>query len=154
MPGAGVVHHIKPDAVVVILKAREPARIMTAIGDQVANRWHLQFAQRWVVQYNFYINDRNWGRMFVRICPYLPFSARICLNHALLAGVPMMFGHGTGSEMRQPLGYSMVGGLALSQVLTLYTTPVVYLYLSRMQARLQRRKSKPALVEVHATAAE
>ena len=53
---------------------------MTAIGDKVANRWHLQFAQRWVVQYNFYINDRNWGRMFVRICPYLPFSARICLN--------------------------------------------------------------------------
>src|ERR1700676_4947879 len=59
----------KPDAVVVILKAREPARIMTAIGDKVANRWHLQFAHRWVVQYNFYINDRNWGRMFVRICP-------------------------------------------------------------------------------------
>src|SRR5467141_3167817 len=70
----------KPDAVVAILKAREPARIMIAIGDRVANRWHLQFAQRWVVQYNFYINDRNWGRMFVRICPYLPFSARICLN--------------------------------------------------------------------------
>jgi hydrophobe/amphiphile efflux-1 (HAE1) family protein len=75
---------------------------------------------------------------------------------ALLAGVPMMFGHGTGSEMRQPLGYSMVGGLALSQVLTLYTTPVVYLYLSRLQARLQRRKSKPASEqgEVQAIAAE
>jgi hydrophobe/amphiphile efflux-1 (HAE1) family protein len=75
---------------------------------------------------------------------------------ALLAGVPMMFGHGTGSEMRQPLGYSMVGGLALSQVLTLYTTPVVYLYLSRWQARLQRRKSKPASEqgEVQAIAAE
>jgi hypothetical protein len=70
----------KPDQVVVILKAREPARIMTAIGDTVANRWHLQFAQRWVIQYNFYINDRNWGRMFVRICPYFPFSSRICLN--------------------------------------------------------------------------
>src|SRR6202008_1028415 len=70
----------KPDQVVVILKARDPARIMTAIGDKVANRWHLQFAQRWVDQYNFYINDRNWGRMFVRICPYLPFSSRICLN--------------------------------------------------------------------------
>ena len=70
----------KPDEVVVILKAREPARIMIAIGDKVANRWHLQFAQRWVIQYNFYINDRNWGRMFVRICPYLPFSARVCLN--------------------------------------------------------------------------
>ena len=68
------------DAVVIILKAREPARIMTAIGDSKANRWHLQIANRWVVQYNFYINDRQWGRMFVRICPYLPFSARVCLN--------------------------------------------------------------------------
>src|SRR5271163_2250113 len=70
----------KPDEVVVILKAREPAHIMTAVGDSRANRWHLQIAQRWVIQYNFYINDRQWGRMFVRICPYLPFSARICLN--------------------------------------------------------------------------
>ena len=70
----------KPGAVAVILKAREPARIMIAIGDKVANRWHLQMAQRWVIQYNFYINDRDWGRMFVRICPYFPFSARICLN--------------------------------------------------------------------------
>jgi hypothetical protein len=70
----------KLDAVVVVLKAREPARIMTAIGDNKSNRWHLQIANRWVVQYNFYINDRQWGRMFVRICPYLPFSARVCLN--------------------------------------------------------------------------
>jgi hypothetical protein len=70
----------KPDSVVVILKAREPARIMTAIGDREANRWHLQIANRWVIQYNFYINDRQWGRMFVRICPYFPFSARVCLN--------------------------------------------------------------------------
>ena len=45
----------EPDQVVVILKAREPARIMTAIGDRKANRWHLQIADRWVVQYNFYI---------------------------------------------------------------------------------------------------
>ncbi len=70
-----------PDAVVAILKAREPARIMTAVGDSKTNRWHLQIANRWVVQYSFYINDRQWGRMFVRICPYLPFSARVCLNH-------------------------------------------------------------------------
>jgi len=70
----------KPDQVVVILKAREPARIMIAIGDKIANRWHLQIADRWVTQYNFYINDKVWGRIFVRICPYLPFSARVCLN--------------------------------------------------------------------------
>jgi hypothetical protein len=66
--------------VAVILKAREPARIMTAIGDKAANRWHLQMAERWVVQYNFYVNDRDWGRMFMRICPHFPFSARICLT--------------------------------------------------------------------------
>jgi hypothetical protein len=70
----------RPDQIVVILKAREPARIMTAIGDKKANRWHLQIADRWIVQYNFYVNDQRWGRMFVRICPYLPFSARVCLN--------------------------------------------------------------------------
>ena len=70
----------QPDEVVVILKAREPARILTAIGTPTDNRWHLQFAQRWVVHYNIYLNDRRWGRLFVRVCPYFPFSARVCLN--------------------------------------------------------------------------
>jgi hypothetical protein len=70
----------KPDQVVAILKAREPARILIAIGNKKDNRWHLQIAQRWVMQYNFYVHDRNWGRMFVRLCPYFPFSARVCLN--------------------------------------------------------------------------
>jgi hypothetical protein len=70
----------KPDQVVAILKAREPARILTAIGNKTENRWHLQMAQRWVVQYNFYVQDAHWGRMFVRMSPYFPFSARVCLN--------------------------------------------------------------------------
>src|SRR5262249_43116879 len=69
-----------PDQGVCILKAREPARIITAIGAKEEDRWHLQLKQRWVDQYNFYIHDRQWGRMFVRVCPYLPFSARVCLN--------------------------------------------------------------------------
>jgi multidrug efflux pump subunit AcrB len=57
---------------------------------------------------------------------------------ALLGAIPMMLGHGTGSELRQPLGYTMVGGLVLSQALTLFTTPVVYLYLDRLSARFGR----------------
>ena len=68
----------EPDHVVVVLKAREPARILVAIGKD--DRWHLEYKRRWVDQYNFYLLDRDWGRMFVRVCPYFPFSARICLN--------------------------------------------------------------------------
>jgi hydrophobe/amphiphile efflux-1 (HAE1) family protein len=67
---------------------------------------------------------------------------------ALLAGIPLMLGHGTGSELRQPLGYSMVGGLILSQALTLYTTPVVFLYLDRVNSWLtpaKRRKVDAAI---------
>lgn len=68
------------DQVVLILKAREPARILIANGNKTDDRWHLQMAQRWVIQYNFYIHDQRWGRLFVRICPHFPFSARVCLN--------------------------------------------------------------------------
>ena len=57
---------------------------------------------------------------------------------AMLGGVPLMFGNGTGAEIRQPLGFSIVGGLILSQMLTLYTTPVVYLYMDRLNNWLGR----------------
>jgi hydrophobe/amphiphile efflux-1 (HAE1) family protein len=74
---------------------------------------------------------------------------------AMLAGVPLMLGSGTGSEMRQPLGYAMVGGLALSQLLTLYTTPVVYLYLDRLQTWLTGKKQPEAEQDrPHVVAAE
>ena len=75
---------------------------------------------------------------------------------AMLAGIPLALGNGTGSELRQPLGYAMVGGLALSQVLTLYTTPVVYLYLDRLQTWLLGPKRAPVEQdeEVHKVAAE
>ena len=65
---------------------------------------------------------------------------------ALLGGVPLMLGTGSGSELRQPLGYAMVGGLIVSQALTLFTTPVVYLYLDKFSNLF---KSHSAEDEVH-----
>jgi hydrophobe/amphiphile efflux-1 (HAE1) family protein len=70
---------------------------------------------------------------------------------ALLGGVPLMLGTGTGSEIRQPLGYSIVGGLLLSQLLTLYTTPVVYLYLDRLGSFLARLRRRDLVAAAHAT---
>jgi multidrug efflux pump len=64
---------------------------------------------------------------------------------AMFGGLPLALATGTGAELRQPLGISIVGGLMVSQMLTLYTTPVIYLYLDRLQARIRRRKHVPAL---------
>jgi hypothetical protein len=59
---------------------------------------------------------------------------------ALLGALPLALGQGTGSELRRPLGYTMVGGLVLSQALTLFTTPVIYLYLDELSLRFKRRR--------------
>jgi multidrug efflux pump subunit AcrB len=64
---------------------------------------------------------------------------------ALLGGLPLMLSNGTGSELRQPLGYAMVGGLVVSQMLTLFTTPVIYLYMDRLSHLFARRARQPAL---------
>ncbi len=61
---------------------------------------------------------------------------------ALFGGVPLMLGTGTGSEIRQPLGYAIVGGLLVSQILTLFTTPIVYIYMDRLSRALSRTRSK------------
>ena len=58
---------------------------------------------------------------------------------AILGALPLMLGQGTGSELRQPLGLAIVGGLIFSQVLTLFTTPVIYLYFDRLAVRFTGR---------------
>jgi multidrug efflux pump len=60
---------------------------------------------------------------------------------ALLGALPLMLGTGTGSELRRPLGISIVGGLILSQILTLFTTPVIYLALDRLGRRFSPREA-------------
>jgi hydrophobe/amphiphile efflux-1 (HAE1) family protein len=72
---------------------------------------------------------------------------------ALLGALPLALGRGTGSELRQPLGYTMVGGLLVSQALTLFTTPVIYLYLDSFSLWLKRRRKSHPLDEAAAARA-
>jgi multidrug efflux pump len=67
---------------------------------------------------------------------------------ALLGGLPLALERGSGSELRRPLGVAIVGGLLISQLLTLYTTPVIYLYMERLRRRLVRPARQPALESV------
>ena len=72
---------------------------------------------------------------------------------ALLGGLPLALGRGIGSELRRPLGITIVGGLLLSQVLTLFTTPVIYLYMDRLAAWVKgQRGVRPAPVVASAPA--
>ena len=73
---------------------------------------------------------------------------------ALLGALPLALGSGVGAELRRPLGTTIIGGLIVSQLLTLYTTPVIYLYLDRLQHRLTpRRRRIPVLAEKMGSAA-
>jgi multidrug efflux pump len=65
---------------------------------------------------------------------------------AMLGALPLMLGTGTGSELRQPLGVAIIGGLIVSQMLTLFTTPVIYLYFDRLAVRLIGRRPPASIV--------
>jgi HAE1 family hydrophobic/amphiphilic exporter-1 len=94
-------------------------------------------------------NDHLAPRDAIRRAALLRFRPIMMTTMAaMLGGVPLMLGHGTGSEIRQPLGYAMVGGLLVSQTLTLFTTPVIYLYLDQLSGWISRRGSNTA--ETHA----
>jgi multidrug efflux pump len=74
---------------------------------------------------------------------------------ALLSGIPLAFGTGIGSELRRPLGVAMVGGLIFSQVLTLYTTPVIYIFFDNLGSRFaHRHPAKKARDNAQATQTE
>jgi len=73
---------------------------------------------------------------------------------ALLGGLPLALGQGTGSELRRPLGITIVGGLIVSQILTLFTTPVVYLFFDRIGRKYLRTKESDAEIRVHAVSAD
>ena len=66
------------------------------------------------------------------------------IGNALLGALPIALGHGAGGEARRPLGLCVVGGLLFSQLITLYLTPVVYLYLSGVQERFEARRRTPS----------
>ena len=66
---------------------------------------------------------------------------------ALLGAVPLALGTGTGSELRRPLGITIIGGLLISQMLTLYTTPVIYLFFDRLSRRFSRHREPSAEME-------
>jgi multidrug efflux pump len=65
---------------------------------------------------------------------------------ALFAALPLALMKGTGFELRRPLGIAIIGGLMLSQVMTLYTTPVIYLYIDRLRAWTTRKKTEKNIV--------
>ncbi len=95
-------------------------------------------------------NDGQTAHAAIRQACLLRFRPILMTTMAaLLGGLPLMIAEGAGSELRKPLGFAMVGGLILSQILTLYTTPVVYLYLDRLQRVLspKRRAKMPRLAD-------
>jgi multidrug efflux pump len=71
---------------------------------------------------------------------------------AFFGALPLALGHGEGGELRRPLGIAICGGLLVSQAMTLYTTPVIYLYLDRLRLRLARRRARRAARAARAAA--
>ena len=72
------------------------------------------------------------------VVPGLPNPAAVSYTH-LLGAVPLALGSGSGSELRRPLGITIIGGLLISQLLTLYTTPVIYIWFDRLASLISRR---------------
>jgi hydrophobe/amphiphile efflux-1 (HAE1) family protein len=104
-----------------------------------------------IMMIDFAIDARRESRVTAREAIYKACLLRfrpimMTTAAALLGAVPLAFQSGTGSELRKPLGIAIIGGLLLSQFITLYTTPVIYLYLDRLEAWLGRRGDTPSML--------
>jgi len=124
--------------------------ISAVIADRIGGRMMLIIATLAIMLFGFLFAPLFGEHDIVKVCVFVALGfSPVSYTHldvykrqALLGAMPLAFGHGVGSELRRPLGITIVGGLIFSQLLTLYTTPVIYLFFDGLAARFSRGRGR------------